>query len=252
MKINVKKAWILIALLVGLTACSKENGTSGIGSQEAGAVGSAETVTESSGAVGQEDGQTVTQESGQQADQGQESGSDSWSLITGEEELLVGKDIPEGSYYAELIDPEDFDGMSYVTIYLSPERALDNSRAGYFAHTRSYFHIKEGEMITGNNALIHPADQASPTQPLDIGHDGSYKVGFDIEPGEYTLKKASPMSSYFVVMSSDYNSIYSNPEKYDLTDVIVYDSGDSEAEEAELVLEEGQYVYLIDSMIIKK
>lgn len=108
----------------------------------------------------------------------------------------VGVDISEGEY---LISPTKDSGYYEITSDStgSTESRIDNDN---FSGTR-YVTLKDGEYITLKRCQMTSVENIQPQKPQNgMLSNGMYKVGFDIEAGEYKLRTES--SGYFEIRSN--------------------------------------------------
>lgn len=114
----------------------------------------------------------------------------------------VGDDIPVGEYLVFA------DGSSYIESATDSTGEIDsiifNENLMNGAHT--YVTLNAGEYFKLQNGEMYPVEEAQSVRPDDgIYRDGTYKVGTDIEPGEYrvVLNDDAPMGMGYLEVSSD-------------------------------------------------
>lgn len=104
----------------------------------------------------------------------------------------VGKDIPAGEYkiYAE--------GSGYFCVYpdTSKSKILENDNFD----TCNYITVSEGQLLEVDDAYFVAIEDATKTTVLK--GNGVYKVGLDIEAGEYNIKATRSNGGYYEILST--------------------------------------------------
>lgn len=144
----------------------------------------------------------------------------------------VGSDIPAGEYLVFA------DGMSYIESASDSTGELDsiifNDNLMNDAHT--YVTLNDGEYFKLQSGKMYPVDQAPSVIPDDgVYRDGMYKVGVDIEPGEYQvlLNEDAPLGMGYLEVTSS--------SSHRLEDIVTNDNIESNTY---ITVSEGQYLTL--------
>jgi hypothetical protein len=148
----------------------------------------------------------------------------------------IGSDLPAGEYilFSESGFPAYYQLTSDSTGSLESIISNDN-----FNGTR-YITTSEGQYLEFRNAVGYPAGDAPSLRPDDGRYDeGMYKVGKDIDPGEYKLIPDKNSVSSYVEVSKDSKGIL---------DSII--SNDNFETEKYITISEGQYIKLVSCHII--
>lgn len=146
----------------------------------------------------------------------------------------VGADLPAGEYlmYAS--------GSAYFEVASDSKGTLDSIVANdNFTSTR-YITVENDQYLEIKNAKMLLSSKAEPQKPTNGEYkNGMYKVGTDIQPGEYKVAAVSG-SGYFEVDSDSYESL----------DSIV--SNDNFQGEKYVTISSGQYLKLSNAKVIVK
>ncbi|HYF75008.1 MAG TPA: hypothetical protein VD757_00360, partial [Candidatus Nitrosocosmicus sp.] len=138
----------------------------------------------------------------------------------------VGNDVAAGEY---LIASNG--SMAYFQVTSDSSGTLESIITNDNFGTFRYIKVKDGQYIEMKNAEMVPIEKAPVLQPVDGKYiPGMYKVGRDIEPGEYKVIPDGNGMSY-VEVSSDC--------KGEFMDIVSNDNFDSEQY---VTIKEGQYI----------
>lgn len=109
----------------------------------------------------------------------------------------VGKDLPAGEYLVASTS-----SAAYFQVTKDSSGSFDSIIANDNFDTVRYITVKDGQYIDLKNAEIAPIDKAPKLQAVDGKYiSGMYKVGRDIEPGEYKVVSDGG-SAYLEVVSN--------------------------------------------------
>lgn len=129
----------------------------------------------------------------------------------------VGADIKAGEY---VVVADSF-GMAYMQISKDSSGQLDSIIANDNISNRSIVTVKDGQYFEVKGGKIYPIDKAPKVEAKENQMpDGMYKVGVDIQPGEYKVAADGGMAYVEVAKNSNHvlESIISNDnfegEKY--------------------------------------
>lgn len=117
--------------------------------------------------------------------------------LKGSGEYKVGQDIPAGEYYIV-----GNGGNLYVEVASDSTGELDSIISNLNTDGNTYVTVKEGEYLKVTGGDIYNLDKA-PFAKEENGYytDGMYKVGQDIQAGEYNLESDDGMG--YVEVTSD-------------------------------------------------
>lgn len=153
----------------------------------------------------------------------------------------VGEDITAGEY--KIISEGGLIGSGYVEINKNSNGDLTSIIANDNFNTSIYLTIEDGEYLKLQNAYAIPIEEASPIEPVDnIYTEGMYKVGFDIEPGEY---KVIMMEDN--IMGTGYYEV-TNDSRHDTLKIVANDNFENSAY---ITVEANQYIKLVGAYIQK-
>ena len=155
------------------------------------------------------------------------------ATVYNEGEYVVGEDLPAGEYklYADI--SSEFEASVVVFADSSSTSVADQLIIATFDDCY-YITVDDGQYLWVSDAVIVPVDEAEPTS--DVAGSGMYKVGYDIEPGEYRFTGRT---------DADYSSVYVwNSSDVDDTNSSVYGELLVEGESCTCTLSEGQYLDL--------
>ncbi len=136
---------------------------------------------------------------------------------------LVGVDIPAGEYCA-------IGDYGYVERYSDDTLAYESMIAFTGVWNRAYFLVEDGEYLIVDELTVYPIED-SPEVPL-TGNlpSGMYRVGVDIEPGEYTIVSDGVLSAYYAVLDSidhsSWNIIYYDMVEIDDAHQVIVEEGE--------------------------
>lgn len=102
----------------------------------------------------------------------------------------VGTDMPEGIYKAFAVE-------DYASVEINNDARGEDYVAYISVETFAYFEVTEGQFVDLKDCFAIPADEAVPAKIEDgIAGPGHYRIGFDIEPGEYKVKALGEYAHY--------------------------------------------------------
>lgn len=128
---------------------------------------------------------------------------DVYGTIYEEDMYKVGEDIPAGEY---ILFSTDDDGDGYFKISSDSSDDLDSIILNDLFHTNSVIEIKKGEYLELKKCY---AVKSTKKIKLDSSNDGMFRIGIDVNPGEYKLI-ATDDSAYYSIDSDARHSIVSN------------------------------------------
>lgn len=139
----------------------------------------------------------------------------------------VGSDLPAGEY---LIASKGT--MAYLAVTKDSSGTLESILTNDNFDTVRYIKVKDGQYLELKNAEIAPIDKAPVLQTVDGKYiSGMYKVGRDIDPGEYkVIPDENSMMSY-VEVATDCTGT--------LDDIVTNDNFDSPKY---ITIKTGQYI----------
>lgn len=143
----------------------------------------------------------------------------------------VGTDMPAGEY--KLFAQYD---LAYFELTKDSSGSFDSILANDNFPNYSYLTVEDGQYIKIQHAIAVPIDNAPKSEPQDgVLPSGTYKVGFDIDPGEY--KVTADGLGYIQV---DMNS------KHTFEGIITNDNFEGDKY---ITVKEGQYLKLQNAFI---
>lgn len=148
----------------------------------------------------------------------------------------VGSDILPGEYIAIKTA-----GASYASVNVSKDStgSSDSMIAYINVDSRSYVSISDGQYITLKNIELYAlADAPKPDDSLTVLPAGMYKVGADIQPGEYIITKNANESYASISVSTDATGSFDSIIKSDSVDARYY-----------ITVSDGQYITLYNSSL---
>ena len=158
------------------------------------------------------------------------------ATVYNEGQYIVGEDLPAGEYKLYADTSSEFEASVVVYPDSSSTTAADMLVIASFDDCY-YITVDDGQYVDVLEAVIVPVDEAEPTS--DAAGSGMYKVGYDIEPGEYRFTART---------DADYNSrvcVWSSSDVDDLNSS-VYEEWLDEGESCTCTLSEGQYLDLLE------
>lgn len=105
----------------------------------------------------------------------------------------VGTDIPAGEYKITCIGSH-----AYYCVYPDTSKS-DILSNGNFT-TCTYVSVSDGQLLEVKGSSFVRADSATPSTAFS--GQGIYKVGFDIQPGEYNITASESSGGYYAVLST--------------------------------------------------
>lgn len=131
-------------------------------------------------------------------DKGSGSGSNETSsaAIFSAGSYRVGKDIPAGEY--KITSSSSY---GYYCVYPDSSKADILSNGNF--NTCTYVAVSDGQLLEVTGASFVAIADAKPTQKLS--GEGIYKVGLDIQPGEYNITAQSGSGYYAILGTVDAN-----------------------------------------------
>lgn len=145
----------------------------------------------------------------------------------------VGTDIQAGEYVIVA------SGMGYMEITKDSSGTFESIMANENIATRTLVTIQDGEYFTVKNGKIYAIDKAAKVEPKDNKlPEGMYKVGVDIQAGEYKI--SSKGSGYVEV---------SNNSRHTLEGIA---SNDNFEGEKYITIQDGQYLKLVNAELTLK
>lgn len=111
----------------------------------------------------------------------------------------VGKDIPSGEY--KIISSSR---SGYYCVY--PDSSKGDILSNGNFNTCTYVTVSDGQLLEVTGASFVAIADAKPTSTLS--GEGIYKVGFDIQPGEYNITAQSGSGYYAVLSTVDANESF--------------------------------------------
>ena len=160
-------------------------------------------------------------------------------------DYVVGEDLPAGEYKLYAYTSSESGGSIVVFPDSSSTSAVDQLIITSFDDC-FYITVADGQYMSVLNAVIVPVEEAGSTALTETVSEGMYKVGYDIEPGEYRVSFTSDESySYAVVLSS--SDVTSNADGSAWVDDVWY--SDTDGEGGTITVSEGQYVELYGATI---
>jgi hypothetical protein len=113
----------------------------------------------------------------------------------------VGKDLPAGEYVI-------VSDNGYMEVAKDSTGSLDSIICNDNIQNRSIITVKEGQYLTVNDGKIYPIDKAPKVEAKDNKLPaGMYKVGIDVQPGEYKI--IADGQGYVEVAKDSSHSLYS-------------------------------------------
>ncbi len=147
---------------------------------------------------------------------------------------LVGTDIPAGEYLLVSSVGDEYRHF-YAGVYTAPDCENDSEISGGFYSYSAIVLLEEGTYFEFSWAICYDRTKNNvPNDPFE--HPGMFQVGVDIDPGTYVLTPWEDYASY---------QIYT---ELGTVAPILSDSNRVESQ-AEITLEEGEYLYLADCVI---
>lgn len=140
---------------------------------------------------------------------------------------LVGTEIPAGEY----VIISEMSGYFARTVDTTGDDGTITANGNFTTNT--IVTVYDGEYLTFSNSVAYPIDQAP---ALDTTREGMFKVGKDIEAGEYNIHTDS--NGYYEV-ASDSNHVTENIVNN------MYFEGDQT-----ITVEDGQYLTLTNAVIV--
>ncbi|KZL94384.1 hypothetical protein [Clostridium magnum] len=145
----------------------------------------------------------------------------------------VGTDIQPGEYVVTS------DTSGYVEVTKDSTGSLDSIVMNENIQGRVYVTIASGQYFTTKNAKTYPADKAPKVTPTDNKlSSGQYKVGVDIQPGEYKVRSSN--GGYVEVSKSS---------KHGMGDIV---SNDNFTGDKYITIAAGQYITIRNGDILLK
>jgi hypothetical protein len=144
----------------------------------------------------------------------------------------VGTDITAGEY----VIISDALGTGYMQISSDSTGKLESIIANENIINRTIVTIKDGQYFEVKSGEIYLIDKAPKVEPKDNQlSSGMYKVGLDIQPGEYKVSAAGEDYAYIEVSSNSSHTLES----------IV--SNDNFTGEKYITIKEGQYLKITNA-----
>lgn len=151
---------------------------------------------------------------------------------------LVGTDIPADEYVVENITYQ-----AYVEVASDKTGSLDSVIANKNINTHIYITVRKGQYFKVQGAKFR-SSTANDAYKMEEGlfEEGMYKVGKDIQPGDYAIKgDEEAMLSYFEV-SSDSTQLFSS---------IIHNGTLEPGAETVITVEDGQFLMVENGTIAK-
>ena len=146
----------------------------------------------------------------------------------------VGKDISAGEYVAVCKS-----GSGYVEVTSDSKHVLSSVICNENISTHIYITVKDGEYLTLNKCVLYTLEKAPSFTPIDgIYGNGMYKVGRDIEAGEYKINSISDKTAYVGVYSDSLGV---------LSSILMNDNFTGEKY---ITISDGQYIEIKNGQII--
>ena len=146
----------------------------------------------------------------------------------------VGFDIPAGEYLIEEMESDS----CYIEVDKDCLGTFDSIVANDIVSSRHYVTVSEGQYLDINRGRLIPISEASPAESKNGRFDeGMYKVGFDIQPGEYLIRNTG-RSCFFEVCKDSLN-VFDGVVANGFTDTRHY-----------VTVSDGQYLKLQDGEMI--
>ena len=157
-------------------------------------------------------------------------------------DYVVGEDLPAGEYKLYAYTSSESEGSIVVFPDSSSTSAADQLIITSFDDC-FYITVTDGQYVSVLNAVIVPVEEAGSTALTETVSEGMYKVGYDIEPGEYRVSFTSDSNvtySYAISLSS--SDVTSNSDGSAWVDDVWY--SDTDGEDSTITVSEGQYLEL--------
>ena len=162
--------------------------------------------------------------------------------VYNEDQYVVGEDLPAGEYKLYAYTSSEFGASVNVFPDSSSVGAADQLIIASFDDC-FYISVTDGQYVKVRDAVIVPVEEAEPTALTETVSAGMYKVGYDIEPGEYRVSFTSDSNvtySYAISLSS--SDVTSNSDGSAWVDDVWY--SDTDGEDSTITVSEGQYLEL--------
>lgn len=105
----------------------------------------------------------------------------------------VGTDIPAGEYKITCTGSH-----AYYCVYPDSSKSEILSNGNFT--TCTYIGVSDGQLLEVKGSSFVSADAATPSETFS--GEGIYKVGFDIQPGEYNISCTDSSGGYYAVLST--------------------------------------------------
>lgn len=223
----MKKSLLLLSSMLVLANVgvlnAQESSESSLNVEMSESVSTDESVDESSEAVG---------ESGSEnEDKKDPFDPASYETVFEADTYKIGTDMPAGEYKLFALE-------EYASYDLTGDARGEEYIAYNFIETFAYVVVEDGQFLEISEAFAVPVEDVDPVEPVDGKFGpGVYRIGVDIEPGEYKVTSIGEWASYDI--ATDANLIeyvdYGSIEKSNYVEV--RDGEYLELVEAELTVE---------------
>jgi len=192
---------LMLALALGMTACYTGSGSSSNNKPSNDGSNWGNSQAGNSNQTNNTDGSSNTN-----TNTGQTASGTSWPAGTYE----VGKDIPAGEYVI-IASSRDY---SMFQISTDSSLSTESTVAMDLFKNRTVVAVNEGEFLDITSGTLYPLNEAPAVPSTGNLPEGTYKVGFDLPAGQYTLNSTnSTYQGYYEINSNSrhtFNGIIKN------------------------------------------